>query len=50
MNVKKLNDSIEGLKEDLGKGLIAADIWPTGSGQSVAGFNSHQKQRLCLKK
>jgi hypothetical protein len=31
------------LKEDLGDALIAADIWPTGSGQSIAGFNSQPK-------
>jgi len=43
MDVKKLKNSIEILKEDLGKGLVACDIWPTGSGQSIAGHNSQPK-------
>ena len=43
MDVKKLKTSIEILKEDLGDALVAADIWPTGTGQSIAGFNSQPK-------
>ncbi|MCD4792309.1 MAG: hypothetical protein K8R54_03685 [Bacteroidales bacterium] len=43
MDVKKLKNSIEILKEDLGDSLVAADIWPTGTGQSIAGFNSQPK-------
>jgi hypothetical protein len=43
MDVKKLKKSIEVLKDDLGKGLVACDIWPTGTGQSIAGFNSQPK-------
>ena len=41
MNVKKLNHAIEVLKEDLGNALVACDIWLTGTGQSIAGFNSN---------
>ena len=43
MDVKKLKHSIEVLKEDLGDALVASDIWPTGTGQSIAGFNSQPK-------
>ena len=43
MDVKKLNKSIEVLKEDLGEALIACDIWPTGTGQSIAGYNPQPK-------
>jgi hypothetical protein len=41
MDVKKLKNSIEVLKENLDGALIASDIWPTGSGQSLAGYNSN---------
>ncbi len=41
MNVKKLNEAIEVLKEDLGNALLACDIWLTGTGQSIAGYNSN---------
>ena len=43
MDVNKLKNSIEVLKQDLGDALVAADIWPTGTGQSIAGFNSQPK-------
>jgi hypothetical protein len=43
MDVKKLKNSIEVLKEDLGEALIACDIWPTGTGQSIAGHNTQPK-------
>ena len=43
MDVKKLNKSIEVLKEDLGEALVSCDIWPTGTGQSIAGHNSQPK-------
>ena len=39
MNVKKLKQSVEVLKEDLDGALIATDIWPTGTGQSIAAYN-----------
>lgn len=41
MNVKKLNDSIEILKGDLGAGLLATDIFGTEDGQTLAGWNSN---------
>ncbi len=41
MNVKKLNEAIEVLKDDLGNALVACDIWLTGTGQSIAGYNSN---------
>lgn len=40
MNVKKLKKAVEVLKEDLDGALIATDIWPTGTGQSIAGYNT----------
>lgn len=43
MNIKKLNNAVNVLKEDLGEALIACDIWPTGTGQSIAGYNSQPK-------
>ena len=43
MDVKKLKNSIEVLKEDLGDALVATDIWPTGTGQSIAGHNTQPK-------
>jgi YesN/AraC family two-component response regulator len=41
MNVSKLNNSIEILKESLGGALLAADIFGTADMQSVTGFNSN---------
>ena len=43
MDVQKLNEAIEVLKEDLGGALIATDIWTTADGQSLAGFNPQPK-------
>jgi len=43
MNIKKLNYSVEMLKEQLGDALMACDIWMTGTGQSIAGFNTQPK-------
>lgn len=43
MDVKKLNKAVDVLKEDLGESLIGCDIWPTGTGQSIAGYNSQPK-------
>ena len=39
MNVKKLKHAVEVLKEDLDGALVATDIWPTGTGTSIAGYN-----------
>ena len=41
MNVKKLKEAIEVLKENLDGALISTDIWPTNSGTTVAGYNSN---------
>lgn len=41
MNVKKLNQAVEVLKDDMGAGLLATDIYGTADGQSVAGWNSN---------
>ena len=40
MNVQKLNNSIETLKESLGGALLATDIWASADMQSIAGWNS----------
>ena len=41
MDVKKLNQAIEILKEDMAAGLLATDIYGTADGQSLAGWNSN---------
>jgi hypothetical protein len=41
MDIKKLKNSIEVLKDNLDGALLAADIWMTGTGQSIAGYNSN---------
>ncbi|MCK4836832.1 MAG: response regulator [Candidatus Aminicenantes bacterium] len=41
MNVKKLNEAIEVLKENMGEGLLATDIFDTADGQSIIGWNSN---------
>ncbi len=41
MNVKKLNEAIEVVKENLGAGLLATDIFGSEDGQSLAGWNSN---------
>ena len=41
MNVKKLNEAVEGLKQDLGDALLATDIFGTDDGQSVAAWNGN---------
>ena len=41
MNTKKLKDAIEVLKSDLGPALISCDIYPTGVGTPLVGFNSN---------
>lgn len=41
MNIKKLNQTIEVLKGDMGEGLIATDIYGKSDGQSIVGFNSN---------
>ena len=41
MNVKKLKEAIEVLKESLDGALMATDIWPSHSGTAVAGYNQN---------
>jgi len=43
MNVNMLNQAIETLKEDLGEGLLATDIFTVRDGMSVGGFNPQPK-------
>ena len=40
-NVKKLQEAVSVLKEKLGDGLIAADIWVISDATSIAGYNSN---------
>lgn len=40
MNVAKLNQAIERLKENLGEGLIATDIWTKDDAVVLTGYNS----------
>lgn len=43
MNIAKLNEALNSLKEDLGAGLLAADIFAVSDSQSIAGINSNPK-------
>lgn len=43
MDIKKLQDSIKTLKEDLGDGLISSDIWTATDGQAIASYNTQPK-------
>jgi len=47
MNVSKLNEAVEILKETLGGALMATDIWSSADMQSIAGFN-HQPVATAL--
>jgi CheY-like chemotaxis protein len=40
MNIQKLNKAVETLKESLGVGLLATDIYGAEDGQTLVGFNS----------
>jgi hypothetical protein len=50
MNVKKLKQSVEILKSDLDGALLACDIWPTGTAQSIAGYNPQPKATALFEK
>ena len=50
MNVENLNKAIDTLKEDLGDGLIAADIWTAADGQVIAGINPQPKAAALFNK
>ncbi len=41
MNLKKLKNAVEVLKDDLEGALIATDIYPTGVGTPLVGYNSN---------
>lgn len=41
MNAKLFMKAVNELKEDLGEGLVATDVFSTADGQSLAGFNSN---------
>ncbi|MCP4214627.1 MAG: response regulator, partial [bacterium] len=43
MNIRLLNDAIDELKEDLGDGLLATDIFSNSDGQTIAGYKSQAK-------
>jgi len=43
MNVTKLNEALEVLKENLGESLLSTAIAMNIDGQSIAGFNSNPK-------
>ena len=43
MDIKKLKASVEVLKDDLGDGLIATDIFTVEDGMSIAGYNPQPK-------
>lgn len=43
MDIKKLNQAIEQLKDTLGDGLIATDIFTIQDGISIAGYNPQPK-------
>lgn len=39
MNIQKLNESVDVLKEGMRSSLLSTDIWTVEDGQSIAGFN-----------
>jgi hypothetical protein len=41
MNIKKLQESMEVLKENLGGGLLAADIYGAKDGQTIIAVDNH---------
>lgn len=43
MNIKKLRQAIDILKDNLGDALLATDIYSSNDGQSLAGFNSNPR-------
>ena len=43
MNISKMNLAINTLKEDLGDGLVATDIFTVADGISIAGYNPQPK-------
>ena len=43
MHVGKLNEAVNVLKDNLGSGLIACDIFAVQDGQSIVGYNTQPK-------
>ena len=43
MDIKKLNEAVEYLKNQLGDALLSTDIWGTNDGQTLAAYNSSPK-------
>ena len=43
MNIKKMKEAVDKLKEDVGEGLLATDIFSAADGQSIYGHNSNPK-------
>ena len=43
MNVPKLTQAIEGVKNELGGGMLACDLFAVADGQSIAGHNTQPK-------
>ncbi len=43
MNIQKLKEAIEVQKRDLGRGLLATDIYSSSDGQSLVGYNSNPR-------
>ena len=41
MNVKKLKEAVNVLNENLDGALLATDIWGTGTGTAIAGYNQN---------
>ena len=47
MNLQRLEQVVEDLRDDLGNALVATDIWATDDGTSLAGFNPQPKRPPC---
>lgn len=41
MNVKKMNEAVDALRETAGAGLLSCDVFMSRDGQSIVGFNSN---------
>lgn len=50
MKIKRIEEGVEVLKEDLGSGLLATDFWASADGQSLAGFNPQPKATALFNK
>jgi hypothetical protein len=43
MDIQKLRETVDYLKDQLGKGLLSTDLWATDDGQSLVGYNPQPK-------